>query len=114
MKPKYLLDECIGINWPSMQRNLKDFDYVSSVDVVGRSAKDEKVLEYAIKFNRILVTADKKFAITAIFTNVQLVYIDSNGKTYFMKPSIEKIEEVEISDDLTKFVSNHDEQIIIP
>ena len=113
MKPKYLLDECIGINWPSMHRNLKDFDYVSSVEVVGRSAKDEKVLEYAIKSNRILVTADKKLAITAIFTNVGMVYIDSNGKTYFMKPSIEKIQQVEISDDLTKFMSNQD-QIIIP
>jgi len=61
-----LLDECITIHWPHSIQLLTS-EYVSSVSKAG--AKDEKVLNYAIKHNQTLVTADIRLTLWTILEN---------------------------------------------
>jgi len=108
----YLLDECITIYWSSNTR-LLDGKYRSSISVVGQGAKDEKVLSYAIKTNRTLVTADIRLTLWALLENQNVIFQKRNGERYFIKSNAKKLKPIKIIDDITKYLSEQ-ETIIIP
>lgn len=109
----YFLDECIPIHWPHSIQILTG-DYELSVDKVGRSANDKKVLEYAMKNNHVLVTADIRLTLSSILENHPVIFLNGNGKRHLINGNSKKIASVKIIDRLTKFLSEHDDQIIVP
>jgi hypothetical protein len=112
IKPSFLLDECVLIHWPNILQDLRD--YSLSANMVGCGAKDELVLETAIKQNRILVTSDMRLALFTLLENHPVLFLRNNGKKYYVKPSIEKVESIAIIDHTTKFLLNREDEIIIP
>ena len=111
-KPSFLLDECVIIHWPHILRDLRD--YSLSSNTVGRGANDDLVLETAIKQNRILVTSDMKLALFTLLENHPVLFLRNNGKRYYVKPSIDKVESLAILDHATKFLLDKEDEIIIP
>lgn len=109
---KYLLDECITIHWPFNLGKLHDC--ISSVDIIGHGAKDDEVFDLAIKLNRILVTSDKRFTLKILLNNQPVYFQKMNGERFFIKPMVEKLENVGNCDDhLTQFLLCQ-ERIIAP
>ena len=88
---EYLLDECITIHWRNSTR-LLDGKYRSSISVVGRGAKDEQVLNYAIKTNRTIVTADMRLTLWAIFENQDVIFCRRDGQRFLINAKSKKLE----------------------
>lgn len=110
---KYLLDECITIHWPFNLGKPHD-DCISSVDIIGHGAKDEEVLNLALKLKRVLVTSDMKFTLKILLKNQPVYFQKMDGERYFIKPTIEKLENVGRCDDhLAQFLLCQ-ERIIVP
>lgn len=107
----YFLDECIQIHWSNSIRLLTG-DYELSVNKVGRSASDEKVLEYAMKHNQTLVTADLDLTLWSILKNHPVIFINRNGKRYLINGNSKKISSVKIIDRITKYLSEQDTIVI--
>ena len=101
----------MSIHWPNYLKNLDD--YVFSINVVGYSAKDEKVLEYAKKQKKRLVTGDKRLALYSILDNHPVIFLGMNGKAYSINPCLENKENFKMIDDLTKYILDSG-NVIIP
>lgn len=113
MKKKFLLDECITIHWPYNTGDIDD--YVSSVDIIGRGAKDDEVFDLAKKLNRILVTSDMKFTLKVLLMNQPVYFQKQNGERYFVKPNIGKKENIgKCNDFVTQYLLSEEDEIIIP
>lgn len=78
MKPKYLLDECVSIHFPS-----KNEDFLNSINILGAGAKDDKILRYVKKTNMILISCDKKFSLNIACDQEPVIFIDrKDGQAY--------------------------------
>lgn len=109
--PQYLLDECVPLGGiKSILQTISDFEL--SLTKVGIGAKDEKVLECAIKNNQTLVTLDKRLAFHAILENQTIIFQHANGDCFIIKTNIEKIPRRKF-DRVTKYILRNDE-IILP
>jgi len=62
MKPKYLLDENVSCK----KDTIVDSDSIRAVDILGRGASDDQVLELAQKTKTIIITNDKRFIVQAL------------------------------------------------
>ena len=69
MKPKYLLDECV-----SSRAGFFDYTFAQSVDLVGRGATDDQVLEYSKSHKMIIVTKDRGLVLKTILGNNPIIY----------------------------------------
>lgn len=67
---KYLLDECAQIDSTLAEK----YNYTQSRDIIGIGAKDEVVLNVAIKKQFVLITGDKRLALHAILHNQKVVF----------------------------------------
>jgi len=103
MKQKYLLDECVCENI-----GLAGSDFISSVDVLGRGASDEKVWNLVKKTNSMLVTNDKRFLCDALSNNKPVWYYE---KGIIIRPKI--IKDSKYSD-VISYYSQKTGEIVIP
>ena len=83
MKPLFLVDACAGL-----EENRQSEEFVQSFDIIDHDASDKEVFELAKKLKLPVITRDKLFALDMILANHPVIF-QRNGKTYFIKPSIE-------------------------
>ena len=102
---KYLYDECVSCRDVFEGRN-----FIQSIDVVGKGATDEKVGDYAVKNNMLLITSDIKFALNMLIQSKPVIF--KNGGDYtLIKPKTEKSRKY--SDPITNYLLEND-QVVIP
>ncbi len=111
-KSTYFLDECITIHWPGRIRVLAN-DYELSVSKLGPGATDEKVLNYAIKHNRVLVTADIRLTLWSVLKNHPVVFLNEKGNRFLIKANSKKLRKIALVDQVTKYLIESN-TIVIP
>ena len=85
---KYVVDECVSINWPNEHSSS---NFIKSIDVVGCGATDNKVLSLVGRLKRGLVTADRRFAMRAVWDNKAVIYHRTNGVRTYIKTTKKKL-----------------------
>ena len=107
----WIVDECVSINWPN---EYSGSNFIKSIDVVGCGATDDKVLSLVGRLKRGLVTADRKFAMRAVWDNKTVIYHRHNGVRTYIKTTKKKLRSIpDPGYLLTHYVLEND-QVVIP
>jgi len=110
MKPM-LLDECLTCDFSLTYPITKQFP--RSVDVLGEGAKDKEILDYILKQNYGLVTADIRFSLLALWNNVPVIFHKYDGFRCYIRPSSKQLERVICRNErITNYLLQHDEVVI--
>ena len=108
---KYVVDECISINWPN---EYSGSNFIKSIDVVGCGATDDKVLSLVGRLKRGLITSDRRFAMRAVWDNKAVIYHRTNGVRTYIKPTKKKLRSIPAQGHLVTHYLMQNDQIIIP
>ena len=107
----WVVDECITINWPN---EYSSSNFIKSIDVVGCGATDDKVLSLVGRLKRGLITADRKFAMRAVWDNKIVIYHRPNGDRTYIKPTKKKLRPIPAQGHLVTHYLMQNDQIVIP
>lgn len=109
-KPQYILDECVSIEL-SFSKHIR---FIESRDVLGKSASDDMILDYAKKHELIIVTRDYYFAEKILDEGYPVLLLLFRNKWGIVKPdkNVNTLERI-LFDEYTYYLKKRNE-IIIP
>ena len=108
---KYVVDECVSINCPNQYSG---FNFIKSIDVVGCGATDDKVLSLVGRLKRGLVTADRRFAMRAVWDNKAVIYHRTNGDRTYIKITKKKLRSIPAQGYLVTHYLMQNDQVVFP
>ena len=109
----WIIDQCVTMHFPFEYHNEKNT--VRSVDALRWGASDSQILNYLIKYDLGLITADYKFSLRTLLYDKPVLFHKPSGerlelelKTKNLSPS----SKVENYDKITASIAESDEVVI--
>jgi len=105
---KFLLDENITSHFKFAYPDTEQ--YPRSINVLGREVKDDEILAYVLKHNHGLITADQRFSLEALWSNVPVIFHEHDGSRHYTKPVSKQLDKAFTwNDRITGYILIHDE-----